>query len=79
MDKTLINADRKVIKAVLTQAGLLSSSAENKYNCHYVLHFRNNETKGSRFILTINDRDYNLVKDALAQLTLHHRIEPSMY
>ena len=75
MDKTTIDADRKLIKAVLTQAGLKPCSADNKYNPDYVLHFRNSETKGRRFILNISEEHYALVKDALEQLTLNYRIE----
>ena len=74
MDKTLINADRKLIKAVLTQAGLKPSSPNNK-NPDYILHFRSSEKEGNRFILnTYNDINNTDLHNAINLLTLTYKV-----
>lgn len=72
MDKTVIDADRKLIKAVLSQY-----NDTTQYNPQYTLHFRSNQKVGYRFILSMPDKKFwDVIKPNLNNLTLTYRIEP---
>jgi hypothetical protein len=65
MDKTTIDADRKLIKPVI-EATIGSKN--------YCLHFRCSAADGNRFLLNVHKQHHDALRTALTPLALTYRV-----